>query len=99
MPISWIAVQQRRVGEEAARRHPEMLAERVAEPSLRAAVAREAHVDAPQQERQPLAEMADDEFEPRMRVETPLRISRMPCVAVSTVNPQAARRMLGKRST
>ena len=69
MPISWIAVQQRRVGEEAARRHPEMLAKGVAEPGRRDAVAREAHVDAPQQERQPLAEMAEDDLEPRIRVE------------------------------
>src|SRR5579885_889372 len=46
-----------------------MLAEHVAEPARAGAVAGQRHVDAPQQKWQPLAEMAEDDLEPRILIE------------------------------
>src|SRR5207248_9035186 len=63
------AAQQRRVGEKPARRDPEMLAERVAEPVRSGPVTHQRHVDAPEQEGKTLAEMTEDNLEPRISVE------------------------------
>src|ERR1051326_2041193 len=54
---------ERGIGETPARRDPEMRAKRVAEPVRPGPVAPQRHVDAPQQKRQPLAEMAEDNLD------------------------------------
>src|SRR5512145_2682827 len=55
--------------EVAPRGDPEMLAEGVAKRSLAIALARERHVDAPQRERERLAEVAENDLEPRIGLE------------------------------
>src|SRR5256886_13160056 len=52
------------LGEKPTRRDPEMLAECVAEPVRPGPVPYQGHVDAPQQERQALAEMAENDLQP-----------------------------------
>src|SRR5690349_12994393 len=57
------AAKERRVREKPARRHPEMFAESVAEPGGAGAVAHQRHVDAPEVERQALAQMDEDDLQ------------------------------------
>ena len=64
------AAHQRRIGEVAAGGDPEVVAEHVAEADrLRCARPRDGVIDAPHQERQRLAEMAEDDLELRMLLE------------------------------
>ena len=79
------AAQQRRIGEVAAGRDVEGAAEGLAEAYRLRARAGERVNDAPHQERQRLPEMAENNLEPRIGVETPPSTSLIAWVAVSTV--------------